>query len=112
MLPKPYRLRHDKDLKTLFQKGKSVFDVVVGAKYQVTKNDVSRFAVVVGTKVSKSAVKRNRMRRQIRAMIEGRLTEMKPGFDIAILVRPEAIGLKRDELEQHVLGTLSKIGVL
>lgn len=112
MLPKQYRLRLDKDIKALFAKGKGVFDVVVGAKVRKNDRKVSRFAVVVGVKVSKSAVVRNRIRRQIRAMIHNHLEDLAPGFDVMILVRPEAVNKKREEIESHLVNTLKKAKLL
>lgn len=112
MLPKPNRLHLDKDIKTLFAKGKGVFDVYAGFKWRKNGLGVSRFAVVVGTKVSKSAVTRNRLRRQVREVIRLRLAEIKPGFDVMMLVRKEAIGKTYAELESHVVGGLKKAGIL
>lgn len=112
MLPKPNRLHLDKDIKTLFAKGKGVFDVYAGFKYRKNGVGASRFAVVVGTKVSKSAVTRNRLRRQIREVIRLRLGEIKPGFDVMMLVRKEAIGKTYEELEKHVVNGFKKAGIL
>lgn len=112
MLPKEHRLRHDKDIKTLFGNAKSVFDPVCGVKFRKNKFGISRFAVVVGTKVSKKAVVRNRIRRQIRAMIQNRLELIKPGFDVLILVRPKAKDSKRGEIETHFVKVFKKAKLL
>lgn len=112
MLPRPYRLHLDKDIKTLFAKGKGVFDVCCGFKFRKNGLDVSRFAVVVGTKVSKSAVVRNRVRRQIREIIRLKLPAIKPGFDVMMLVRKEALDKTSTELERHVTSGFKKAGLL
>lgn len=112
MLPVKHRLRLDRDIKTLFAKGKGVFDLYCGLKYRKNGLGVSRFAVVVGTKVSKSAVARNRLRRQIREIIRLRLAEIKPGFDVMVLVRKEALGRTSAELEQHLFAALRKAGIV
>lgn len=112
MLPRPNRLHLDKDIKTLFAKGKGVFDVCCGFKFRKNSLDVSRFAVVVGTKVSKSAVVRNRVRRQIREIIRLRLSTIKPGFDVMMLVRKEALDKTSAELERHVTSGFKKAGLL
>ncbi|MFC1787602.1 ribonuclease P protein component [Patescibacteria group bacterium] len=111
MLQKEHRLRHDKDIKALFQKAKSVFDVYCGLKYKKNNLNVSRFAVVVGVKVSKKAVTRNRLRRQIISTIYKHLDEIKPGYDVIILVRKEAVGKKTEELAEHILSALKKAGL-
>ncbi len=112
MLPKSHRLHLDKDIKTLFAKGKSVFDVYAGFKCRRNGLPESRFAVVVGLKVSKSAVVRNRVRRQIREIIRLRLDVIKPGFDVMMLMRKEAIGKTSSELEQHIVAGFKKGGLL
>ncbi len=112
MLPKSHRLHLDKDIKTLFAKGKGVFDVCAGFKYRRNGLSESRFAVVVGLKVSKSAVVRNRVRRIIREIIRLRLDQIKPGFDVMMLVRKEAIGKTFAELEQHIVTGFKKGGLL
>lgn len=111
MIPKPdfsmfsqeHRLRHEKDIKALFVKGKSAFGIHLAVKYRPNRLDVSRFAIVIGTKVAKRAVVRNRLRRQIRGIISKHLTEITTGFDIAILPKKEAIGKKSLELENEIL---------
>lgn len=112
MLPRPNRLTLDKDIKALFAKGKGVFDVYAGLKFRKNDIAVTRFAVVVGTKVSKSAVTRNRLRRQVREAIRSRLPEIKPGFDVMVLIRKEAIGKTFEELERHVVDGLRKAKIL
>lgn len=112
MLSRPHRLSLEKDIKTLFAKGKGVFDSCAGLKFRPNGKERSRFAVVVGTKVSKSAVVRNRIRRQIREVIRLRLGEIKPGFDVMFMVRKEAEGKTYSELEGRVTGALRKAKLL
>ena len=112
MLPKPNRLRLEKDIKALFTKGKGVFNTVCGMKLRPNRLPVSRFAVVVGTKVSKKAVERNRLRRKIRALLEERLEEMKPGYDVAMIVRPKAMEVSKEELEKEIIKVLKKSPLL
>lgn len=111
MLPGPHRLRHEKDIKTLFAKGKSVFDPVCGIKYRRNTVGKTRFAVVVGTKVSKRAVDRNRVRRRIRSAIEKHLSSLAPGFDIMVLVRPEALKNDAAALEARIVAVFKKTPV-
>jgi ribonuclease P protein component len=112
MLPQKHRLKHEKDIKALFGKAKGVFDDVTGIKFRKNDLEISRFAVVIGTKISKKAVVRNRIRRQIRAMIHERLGEIKNGFDVLVLVRPKAIDVTRSEIEQHLIRAFTKAGLL
>lgn len=108
MLPKEYRLRRDKEFKQVFKSGKSVFDAACGLKFQKNSMKNSRFAVVVGTKVSKSAVKRNRTRRQYQEIIRLKFDDISSGFDVILLVGKEALNLDYDSKEKKLLKVLKK----
>ena len=108
MLSKEHRLRLEKDIKALFAKGRSVFGIYTGIRYRPNKLALSRFAIVIGTKVSKRAVVRNRLRRQFRSIIYKHLVEIKPGFDVVLMVKKEAIGKKSKELETEFIQTLKR----
>ena len=112
MLPRSYRLRYEQDLKALFSKGKSVFDVLCRVKYRPNGLLVSRFAVVVGTKVSKSAVERNRIRRQAREEIRVLLPEIEGGQDVAVLVNPAARGKSASAIRRSVQTLLRRTPLL
>jgi ribonuclease P protein component len=108
MFPSEHRLRQEKDLKALFAKGKSVFGIFVGLKFRKNNLEVSRFTAVAGLKVSKKAVVRNRLKRQVRAIVEKHIPDIAPGFDIAFLIRKEAVGKTANELEKHLIQSLEK----
>ncbi len=112
MLPREHRLRHDRDIKTLFSKGKGVFDGALGLKYRKNDGGVSRFAVVVGGKVSKNAVERNRIRRKIREGLHARLSRIASGYDVIVMARPEAARKKNPELEANLERLLKKTPLL
>ncbi|NQV90636.1 ribonuclease P protein component [Candidatus Uhrbacteria bacterium] len=112
MLPSEYRLRHEKDIKTLFARGKSVFGIWVGMKFRKNGLETSRFAVVVGTKVSKKAVVRNRLKRQVRAIIHDRLTVITPGYDVLLFMKKEILEKDFKEIEGQVLQSLKKAKLL
>ncbi|MFH1405313.1 MAG: ribonuclease P protein component [Patescibacteria group bacterium] len=112
MLQKEFRLRNDKDIKTLFDKGKSVFDVYCALRMKKNNISTSRFAVIVGTKVSKSAVIRNKLKRQVREAIHPHVQEIVGGYDIAMIIQKKAVGRKFSEIQDHVLSVLKKAKLL
>ena len=112
MLPQQFRLRHEKDVKTLFAKGRSVFGSLVGMKVRPNKLAVSRFAIVVGVKTAKSAVDRNRIKRRVRAIVHAHLAELKGGWDVGLLPRKEALTAKYPELEAQIVASLKKARLL
>ncbi|HJN84776.1 MAG TPA: ribonuclease P protein component [Patescibacteria group bacterium] len=112
MLPRDNRLKLESDIKKLFKKGKGVFDSHVGAKTMKNKLAISRFVVVVGTKVHKRAYKRNKIRRRIRSVLYDHMSHIATGFDIAIIAKPQALNASFDELQNSTLYALKKAKVL
>lgn len=108
MLPKEYRLRLEKDIKTLLSRGKSVFGLSMGVKFRPNRLSVSRFAIVIGTKVAKRAVVRNRVRRQLRGILFKHLSELTPDYDVMLIVKKEAIGKTSRQLEAELIQTLKR----
>ena len=108
MLPKEHRLRHEKDIKALFAKGKSVFGMYAGIKFGKNSEDESRFTVVAGVKISKKAVARNRIKRRYRALLHNHIYDVVSGYDVLVLVKKEAIEATTEELEKDLLKTLTK----
>ena len=103
MFPQKNRLRHEQDIKMLFSKGKSIFGNVIGLKFRKNGFSDTRFAVVVGSKVAKSAVERNRIRRRFKSIFyEEKLYEQP--YDCIIIVRKEAIQLPFDRLKSDKCG--------
>lgn len=108
MLEKQFRLKRDKDFQRVFKKGESVFDKACGLKFQRNDLEHSRFAVVVGTKVSKSAVKRNKIRRQYQEILRLHFSELADGFDVIVLCGKESLGMSYEEKEKKLVKILKK----
>ncbi|MFH1767159.1 MAG: ribonuclease P protein component [Patescibacteria group bacterium] len=112
MLSQEYRLRRDKDFQRVFSKGKSVFDSACGVRFDKNNKKNSRFAIVVGTKVHKSAVKRNKIRRQYSEILRLSLDVIKPGFDVILLTSKAALELDYDEKHTRLFKVFKKAGLL
>ena len=112
MLSKEHRLRRDRDFQNLFKNGEKAFSFPFSVRFADNKLAVSRFAVVVGTKVSKKAVERNYLRRQVREILRLRLTEIVAHKDVALSVQPQAKGMAYSDLEKALFKVLKKAGLL
>lgn len=97
MLKKQFRLAKDADVKKVFARGRAFFNPLFAIKY--FPGPISRFTVVVSTKVSKKAVVRNRIKRTLREVIRLNLTKFKPG-DYAVVVKPGAGSVERPILRE------------
>ena len=95
MLPKQNRLTKDSEIKTVFKKSKKVssdfFEIYLHNRASLHKNELPRFSFVISTKVHKHAVKRNMLKRQLRAAINIILKDgirSLLGKDFVIRVKP------------------------
>lgn len=111
MLARDFRLRQEKDIKTLFARGKSVFGLTLGLKLRPNKERVSRFGFSVGLKVSKSAVARNQLKRRLRAIVHAHLSEIGSGYDVMVIGRKEALNKTYEELEKELVSLFVKAGL-
>lgn len=112
MLSKQHRLTNSRDIERVARRGGSFFTKILGIKHLPNRLAVSRFAVVVGLKVHKKATKRNRSKRQIREALRKHLREVRPGFDVLVLARPEILEKKFQEIGATLLYALEGAGLL
>lgn len=110
MLPAGYRLQKDRDIRRAIGKGYKAFGLTLGLKFLPNKLEKSRFCFVISTKISKKAVKRNKLKRQLREIIRLNLDKISPHYDVVILTKPKAGVLEKDyqELEEELLGLLKR----
>lgn len=112
MIPKERRLITKGDFARLFKKGRVVHSRGITLKYSRNDRELTRFGIVISAKVSKKAVVRNKIRRRLRTSLGRRLDSIRPGFDAAIMVRKDAIGMGYKELDAAVERLLEKSGLL
>lgn len=108
MLPKNYRLRLKNDFDRLFKEGKFAGQAFLTLGFAKNKLDNSRFAVIVAKKVSKKAVVRNSIKRKIMEIIRLNLQNIKPGFDLVFIAKPEIQGKKYKEVETAILSLFKR----
>ena len=102
MLPRHHRLRHRNDFNTVYQRSRRVRGSCLSLRVHdrrsnrsaMPENDAAiaatRIGISVSRKVSKRAVVRNRIKRQIRAVWRQLLPHISPGFDVITIVHPSA----------------------
>ena len=104
MLARRLRLVKEKDFKKIFKFGKASYVKIFRIKVLANELEVNRYGIVISTKVSKKAVERNKLKRQIRAVIKEFDKKLNTGFDLVITVSPAAKNQEyefiKSELEQ------------
>lgn len=112
MLSQNNRLKKEKDFAAVLKdrrrtEGKGMF-------LKNRRNDLkdSRFGIIISKKVSKKAVDRNRIHRQINESIGRLLKEIKKGRDITIITTAEIMKLSSIEIEKSLKEVFVKSGLL
>jgi ribonuclease P protein component len=94
VLPNAHRLRHWKDFQTVYQKGFRCSGLHLNLRAfrrsppEMEGGFPTRLGISISRKVSKKAVSRNRIKRQIRVALRQILVDLKPGWDCVIIVKP------------------------
>lgn len=102
MLPTNHRLRRSGEIRRVQRSGKGVRSTFLAVRaLSIARRSVPRFAFIVGTKVSKKAVVRNRWKRRLRAAVKARIAHF-PVADYTITVRPGVLEPTYRALEQDV----------
>ena len=97
-LPKVNRLRERRDFRAVYEQGIRRYGshLILRAFLTVNESDSlqpkpSLIGISIGKKVSKKAVIRNRIKRQLKGAIREMLPAIAPGWKIIIIVKPQAI---------------------
>lgn len=111
MLKKENRIRLDKEFDRVFKAGQSFYGKEIGFKIAKNNLALSRFGILINTKVSKKAVVRNKIKRQIRAIIERNLENISGGYDLVIIVFPQILDKNFKEIEKILLNGFHRLKV-
>jgi len=71
-----------------------------------------RFGIIISNKVSKSAVERNRLKRQVSEIFRLNLDKIKPGFDIVLTMSKNALKKPYQVLEREILRAVETVGLM
>ena len=110
-LPKPNRLRDRKDYRAVYAQGIRRYSphltlIALSDRNSQTECHLPAtcFGISISKKVSKKAVVRNRIKRQLKGVIRTYLKGIEPGWKVVIVVKPKAIECKYEhflrELEE------------
>lgn len=115
MLKKINRLTKDRDFDNIFNplagKSRSSYDKITGIRAVANKTEYSRFGILVGVKISKKAVVRNKIKRQIREIIKENLKNIKSGYDYIIITQLAIKDKGYQKIEESICGNFKKLGL-
>lgn len=108
MLKKQNRLKDKNNFDKVFKKGRSVFGELLGIKY--FKNDLgfNRFGIIVSSKISKKAVERNRIKKQIKSILRSEEKSLNKGWDYVVITLPLIKNKNFKEIQSEIIKILKK----
>lgn len=109
MLKKANQLRLDEDFSHVFKGKLCSYGKILGIKAVLNGLDISRFGILVSNRVSKKAVARNQIKRQIREIIRLRFHKIKPGYDAVIIALPLISEKDYQDIESEIDYILKKL---
>lgn len=110
MLEKKNRICKNKEFDRVFT-GQSFYARVLGIKSTNNNLAESRMGVLVGLKVSKKAVIRNKLKRQIRSIISQELPLIQSGKDLVLITLPPIIEVNFKDIKEAIQSGLKKLNL-
>jgi ribonuclease P protein component len=111
MLEKKNRINLNKEFDRAFKTGQSFYAKVFSLKSVDNNLNITRFGLLVGLKVSKKAVIRNKLKRQIRSIISQELPLLKDGKDIVVVIFPLILEKNFAEIKIFLKNSLTKLNL-
>ncbi len=108
MLSKTNRLRGKKDFEEVFKTGDTYRSAFLTLRVLKNSSGPVRFGFVVSTKVSKSAVVRNKIKRRLSESVRSLLLKKKTGADVAVIALPSAEKKGFSEINEAVESLFKK----
>ena len=112
MLPKANRLTKETDFKKIAKGAKPIHSKFFLLKKLSTPEKLVKFGIVISSKISKKAVVRNKIRRQIREVLKENLADIKTGQKVMIVVKDTALNKDFKEIKQDLENLLIKTKLL
>ncbi|MDD2757140.1 MAG: ribonuclease P protein component [Candidatus Pacebacteria bacterium] len=104
MLPKENRLKKKKEFEAIFENGRTIKGRNIIVKYLGNGLGYAKVGFIVSKKVSKKAVERNKIKRQLREVVKK--TDLKRGLSIIIIALSSIKGVPYSEIESDIEKTL------
>lgn len=107
MLPQNRRIKKE-NIEQVIKKGRAYHTPLFYVKYLSNKEEKTAFAIVISSKTVKKAVVRNKIRRQIKGFLLNSLNQIKDGFNVVFIVKPDIKKVTKKELQDAIIESLIK----
>lgn len=109
------RLQKNREFQRVFKNSKpaGMKNFSIRAANNFTKEQNLRFGFVISNKIDKRAVRRNALKRQLREIAGSLLSELKPGYDIVVVVQKDfSFPYKQEGIKLQFVEGLKRMGML
>ena len=110
-MKRKYRLRRNSDFQRVRQIGKSYASPILVLAFLRNELDHNRFGFVVSKRLGK-AVRRNKIKRQMREIVRLEMSHIRPGFDLVFIARVPSSKASYQEIMQSISKLLKTADLL
>lgn len=111
MLPQKNRLTSRSDFVALKNEGRKYQSTSFSLIYKPNALESSRLGIIVSTKISPKATKRNAVKRKLRAVMAKILPLLSESLDLLILVKTQALETNTQELEKETKDLFKRLNL-
>ena len=113
MLARENRLRKANEITRVYKRGNyGAVSGVLSVKALSSGRGQTRVVVVVGKKISKKAVVRNKIRRRLIGHLQAHWATLRAGYDIVVNVHTDLSAVPMDKIAQSLTQALDRAGVI
>ena len=102
-------IKKNEDFKKILDQGKFIKNKYYIIYYKDKEESYYRFGITVSKKVSNRAVVRNKLKRQVKSIIDNNKNNFSILKDYIIIVKKSCLEVKYKELEKELINSLIKI---
>lgn len=106
------RLTKKQEIQFVFKKGRWQDAPFLTIKFLAVQGPASRFCFLVSNKVSKLATTRNLIKRRLRHMIRELLPQIKGGYDVVVVAKPEIVKMSYQIMKQMLEQVMRRAGLM
>lgn len=107
MLDKKNRITSRQDIQSIIKNSATLHGKLLVVRMRKKELEEQRATVVISKKVSKLAVTRNRLKRQVKAVLRENLADWKD-YDILVFIKTGAVTVSYDALRNELKSLLQK----
>ncbi|HPT29474.1 MAG TPA: ribonuclease P protein component [bacterium] len=109
MIKKNNRLAKNNDFDRIFKTGRSAYSQILGVKAAPNNLSFNRYGFLVGIKVSKKAVERNKVKRRLKAIVSKEEPNLVTGWDFVFISFPLILAKNYEEIKKTATSLLKRI---